>query len=229
MHEQEQEREHMPKHTGHPSHIATEQESVSALALSKELNAFREKIAAEQVPVHTLLHSLPPRALAMVSLIASLPFFLPLPMMGISTLMGLLIIFCAIGIILNGQVWVPKKIGDKQVPTMILHKAIEKLLSFSSKLERFVKPRLLWLSTPLMMKLNGLALIIAALILALPSPPGGNIPPALAIAAMSLGVMEEDGLWIGLGYILTALNIVGLTLIIIYGLEWAMQFQLPGY
>ena len=199
------------------------------LALSKELIAFREKIAADKVPVQRLLQSLPPRALAMVSLISSLPFFLPLPMMGISTLMGLLIIFCAMGIILNGRVWLPQSIAVKMVPTEILHKAIDKLMSFSKKLERFVKPRLLWLSTPYFMKLHGLALIIAALILALPSPPGGNIPPALAIAAMSLGIMEEDGLWIGLGYILTALNIVGLTLIIIYGLEWAMQFQLPGY
>ncbi len=201
---------------------------ITQLALSKELLSFREKITSEHVSVEVLLHALPPRALALVSLLASLPFFLPLPMMGLSTLMGLVIIFCAMGIILDGNVWIPQSLRKKSVPTEILRKAVDKLQNLSKKLEKLVRPRWLWMSTPFLLKLHGVAIVVAALILALPSPPGGNIPPALAIAAMSLGVMEEDGLWIGIGYFLTALNVVALILIFTYGWEWVSQFQWTG-
>jgi len=41
----------------------------------------------------------------------------------------------------------------------------------------------------------GLVCLLLAIVLVLPIPLG-NIPPALAISMMALGILERDGLWV---------------------------------
>ena len=57
---------------------------------------------------------------------------------------------------------------------------------------------------------------VLSVILALPIP-FGNIPPALAICLMALGILEQDGWWIVAGLITAAIGVA-----IVSGVLFAM-------
>jgi hypothetical protein len=76
--------------------------------------------------------------------------------------------------------------------------------------------------------INGLAIFVTAGILSLPVPiPASNIVPSLAIVFLALGVMEEDGVCILMGYGLTLITIgfvFGIMLFGKYGWHAATQW-----
>jgi hypothetical protein len=76
-----------------------------------------------------------------------------------------------------------------------------KLSPILQRAERILRPRLTLLLHPVPERIVGAACLLLAIILFLPIP-FGNIPPAWAIAAFALGILERDGLatvvgWLG--------------------------------
>jgi hypothetical protein len=49
--------------------------------------------------------------------------------------------------------------------------------------------------------LIGLVVLVMAVVLILPLPPGGNFPPAVACAVLGMGLAERDGVIVLLGMI----------------------------
>ena len=49
----------------------------------------------------------------------------------------------------------------------------------------------------------GVIILIMAVILILPLPPGGNFPPALACAVLGMGLVERDGIIVLIGLVVT--------------------------
>jgi hypothetical protein len=47
----------------------------------------------------------------------------------------------------------------------------------------------------------GVVVLIMAIVLALPLPPGGNFPPALACTVLALGLVQRDGIVILIGIV----------------------------
>ena len=66
--------------------------------------------------------------------------------------------------------------------------------------ERFLHPRLGGLTRGRMERVIGVLMLILACAVVLPIP-FGNMIPALGIIFFSLGLMEEDGLWIIAGLV----------------------------
>lgn len=176
------------------------------------------------MPLHTLIDEMTSRSHAFLTFFFSLPFFLPIPLPGLSTLLGLVMAVAGIGMFLNKKPWLPKAILTKQVPTQILGKIFEKAEKMSKVLEKLIRPRSVFvLRYPWIRQLNGLAIAMCSLLLALPLPPGTNLPPAAAILLLSVGSLEEDIVFIGLGYLVFAANLLffgGLFFFGIDGLQW---------
>ena len=78
---------------------------------------------------------------------------------------------------------------------------LEHILKYIQWLERFARPRLIWMTGKFGTVLIGLIVALMAIILILPLPPGGNFPPAVACAVLGLALAERDGVivLIGLG------------------------------
>lgn len=66
------------------------------------------------------------------------------------------------------------------------------------RLERLVRPRPNWLTAGAGRRLVGLVTALLSLVLALPVP-FGNLPAALAICIIALGLLEEDGIALACG------------------------------
>ncbi len=71
-------------------------------------------------------------------------------------------------------------------------------------IERELKPRLIGLLSGVPERILGLVALTLALLLSLPIPMG-NLLPGIALAVLSLSIVERDGLLTLIGYVLSIL------------------------
>lgn len=145
-------------------------------------------------------------ALPNVLLIASIP--------GLSTIFGGIMGLVSIQMMLRlPKIWLPKNIRYKPYATEHLHKVVKTSTPFLISIERFLKPRLLVLTASFLEPFLGLISFINSLWITLPIP-FGNFLPGVAMVALSLGIIENDGIFIMAGVLLSFL--VWIALIFIY-------------
>lgn len=152
-----------------------------------------------RVSVDQILHAFGDRAFGALLLIFALPNALPMPP-GTSAVLGAPLIFIAFQLMIGRPVlWLPKLITERSLKREDFRTLAAKIDPWVRKLERLLKPRAQLLTTPFADRLTGLACFVLSLILTLPIPLG-NMPPAVAITAFALGMIESDGVAIGVGW-----------------------------
>ncbi len=72
------------------------------------------------------------------------------------------------------------------------------------RLERFCRPRLALLTEPFGKVLIGLVVLVLGLVMILPIPFLGNMPPGFAASVIAIGVIERDGLVVLIGLVVSA-------------------------
>ena len=92
----------------------------------------------------------------------------------------------------RSTLWMPRFICDRSISRDFSTLLTAKLGPVLHWAERFLQPRMSVLLHPVPERIVGAACLLLAVILFLPIP-FGNIPPALAIAAFALGILERDG------------------------------------
>lgn len=164
------------------------------------------------------------RAYTLLMLLLSLPFLLPVPLPGLSTLLGLVIAAIALRLVLGQKPWLPARVLDRELPPKFFPSLLAGARRVLRMLEVMLKPRMLWLTnSPLLMRFHALVILLASLVLLLPLPPGTNFPPALCIVIMAGGLLERDGRFILGGYLALAFNGAFFALLAVYGrrlVEW---------
>lgn len=171
-------------------------------SLRQELEGLLALADKQGLPVHILLKDLGPRGHALVAMVLSLPFLLPVPLPGLSTPFGILIGLIGVAVAANRDPWLPKKIRQLRIPLSVLEQIISRSGSILKRVEKIMKPR--WsglVVSPWGQRLHGLLILLAASLLALPAPPGGNILPACAVIGFCLAILEEDGVMSLLGIV----------------------------
>jgi hypothetical protein len=144
-----------------------------------------------------------------------LPFLQPIPLFGLSTPFGILIAIVAYFSYRKKPPVVPQKWALKSLPSSIVLKIAETSELIFEKLTLVLHPRLkIFFREPFRM-VNTILLILNAILLALPLPiPFSNTIPAWMILFQALGHLEEDGLFIILSYIQTAVCLIYFGLIV---------------
>lgn len=155
-------------------------------------------------------------------LVLSLPFCLPIQIPGFSTPFGLAITFLGLKMIFGKYAWLPKSLLEKKVPEKTLKTIIDNILWLTRKIKRWTYPRLIWLfQNPLSDIFNGLLITFLGLCLALPLPiPFSNLVVAWAIFLLCLGLLEEDGLLVIVGYLVSLIAFIFFAVIAI--LNWRL-------
>lgn len=159
----------------------------------------------EQVSYNELISLLGERAFGIVLLFFALPSALPFSSIpGVSFIFSIPIVLCTVQIILARQTfWLPQAIGRKTVTHQTISKVITTAVPYLQKLEKFLKPRYLFMTSRFMEIINGLLILGLAVCLMLPIPFSNFIFAGLIIM-ISLGFIARDGLFIALAYIFTA-------------------------
>ncbi len=135
--------------------------------------------------------------------ILTVPFLIPVSIPGVSTVFGLAILLLGIGVTFNRAPWLPKQVIDRPVDAGKLKDVLQRGANMVARIEKVIRQRLdFFTSGALMGRINGLAIVFAAVLLMLPLGlvPFSNTLPALAILFLCIGVSQRDGLLVLAGY-----------------------------
>ncbi len=164
--------------------------------------------AGERVTFGEILLGLRHRAAGFATLIFSLPCCLPMPP-GIPTVCGIALVIIALNLIaMRQRLWLPAAIAGKTVARSDLNRMVVRATPLMRRLERYCRPRLPMVTESVGKVLVGAVVLVLGLIMILPIPFVGNMPPAIAASVIALGVTERDGLIVLIGIVVSVAAVV---------------------
>lgn len=138
-------------------------------------------------------------------IILSIPFCQPIHIPGLSTPFGILIAFIGFRIAFGKHVWLPRKVMSHCISSKTLRKISQIFLKVLKGIRFLIRPRFIAMCIHKTMKIfHGLLIVILGILLALPFPvPLANFIPAWAVFFIGIGLFENDGIIVSLGYLLS--------------------------
>lgn len=165
----------------------------------------------ERISVGDILDALDSRAFGLAVLIFSLPSIVPMPP-GVPTVVGVALLIVSFQMVIGRhELWLPGFLTKRSFSRNALVGALEKLIPKLESVEKIAKPRLTFLTGRAGTVTIGVVVLIMAIVLILPLPPGGNFPPALACAVLGMGLAERDGVIVLVGLIGSILAAIAVT------------------
>lgn len=153
---------------------------------------------SERVAIEDLLSALDRRAFGVVLLLVALVNCVPLPP-GISTLMGIPVFLLGLQMVLaRRQPWLPAALRRRTLRRADLVAGLSRIERWLRRVERLSKPRLPAVAALMVPRLTGAVVVVLSLYIMMPLV-FTNIPPALAVAFIAIGLIENDGLMLALG------------------------------
>lgn len=178
--------------------------------LEESILLLQEEAKKKPLSILEILHILSGKGRPVILIILSLPFCQPVQIPGLSIPFGIAISLIGLRLAFNKKVWLPKKLLSKNVPPYTLEKITAKTLTLVRKLKRWIHPRLNWACHSLIMeKTNSIMIFILGFVLALPLPiPLSNLTAAWSIFLIEIGMLEDDGLFVLIGYAIFILTVI---------------------
>lgn len=173
-------------------------EELKKIRQKKKISFFLENFLKEfpenEISFGEIRDSLGGRAFSGLMLIFVLPNLIPLPIPGISTILGTPLIILSFQFMKGRKSpWFPKWLKNKKIKKSKLQSSLNYIIPYIKKCEIIFSPKLTFLvEYPMERVLAGFCMI-ASIIMALPIPLA-NWLPALSIFIISLSILERDGL-----------------------------------
>lgn len=197
--------------------MVDKQGNLSFLDSLKQLLELTKK--SETIKTRQIFEVLSHKGYPTLLIIFSLPFCMPVQIPGFSTPFGITLCFIGLRIAFAKHPWWPKWILEKSYSSSTLEKLTLKMMKVVEAMQKVLRPRLVFLiKNPVLHRLHGLLICILSVVLALPLPiPMTNMLAALPILALGLGLLEDDGVAIIIGYFLAVVCFGGFIALILLG------------
>lgn len=167
----------------------------------------------EAITLDELMHALKERGFGILLTVFNLPNLLPIP--GMTIIGAIPIMFFAVQLMIGLKYpWLPDWLGEKTISHANLKKVIDKIERYLIWAEKFIRPRLLYMSEKNGERLVGAAVFVLAAVFALPIPLG-NFFPVMSVLIISIAFFNRDGLAIIMGLITGVFSIIFVTLVAI--------------
>jgi hypothetical protein len=186
-------------------------EARTFIAASVILQELHETAPADYFTLGWLMDRLQKQSFGLIMLLLAIVAIAP----GISIVGGLLLLIPAFQMIAGRSAPIfPRWIANRSLPTKHLGAVVQRAISVLKFLERVVRPRF---PTPpeLTKRVVGLFVALLCARLLLMPIPLSNILPAVLIALISLGYLEDDGALLSIGLLATVV-----VLAVDLGLVW---------
>lgn len=178
---------------------------------------------SEKVSVQQILDALDARSFGLAVLLFALPSVVPMPP-GVPTVVGIILLIVAVQMTAGREdLWLPGILSKREFDRKSLVGAFEGLAPKLAVIEKVMKPRLLFMTGRVGSICIGVIVLIMAVVLILPLPPGGNFPPALACAVLGMGLAQRDGLIVMIGLVVSVVALVAVSFV-----TWVFIQSLPG-
>lgn len=171
----------------------------------------REFLAGETGPRITLgalRDALGDRGFGVLLFIFALPNLVPVNIPLLSAVLGLPLVLLAAQLSYGRhKPWFPDWLTDQTFSRQGFAAVVTRALPYLERAERLLRPRLTVLLSWTGERLIGIAILILALVLALPIP-FANWLPACAIAIIALAIVEKDGVAVLVGLVVGVLSLI---------------------
>jgi len=162
---------------------------------------------SERITFREILAELKHRAAGFTLLIFALPCCLPMPP-GIPTVCGIALVIIALNLLAARQrLWLPGAIAGKSVARADLKRVVDRVTPLLMRLEKVCKPRYPIVTDTVGKILIGVVILALGLIMILPIPFLGNMPPGFAASVIAIGMTERDGLVVLIGTLASGIAI----------------------
>lgn len=188
--------------------------------LSDLLSDLKAHLQDERVSLNTILLAFHERGIGFFLFLFALPAAIPLPGLGINTIIALPLLFLTFQMILGRKtVWMPQSFKKKTMNSARIESFLDKATPLISKFEYIIRPRLGFLTQPVFSNLVGICAFLMAISVSIPLPLTNTIP-SMGLALIGIGLMMRDGLSILSGILVGTIWIVILFGVIIFvGIE----------
>ena len=143
----------------------------SIRSISDVLNDLEKGLPADDVTMSHILDTFHERGFGFFLFLFALPAALPLPAVGYGTILGIPLVFLtaqqAIG---QRTIWFPEKWKQKSVKRTRIEKMVQSALPWTRRIEKFVKPRLGFITEGVFTRIIGIFGFIMALSVCIPLP-----------------------------------------------------------
>lgn len=172
-------------------------------SLEEKIHLLQKKGKTTSLSIREILKILSEKGSFLTLIFLSLPFCQPLMIPGLSLPFGLAIFAIGIQMILGKNLWLPKFIHQKHIEPASLEKLTSTLTWTLKKIKYFSHPRISFLTqNTSVQKIHHLSIAFLGFLLAIPLPiPFSNLTTAWSLFLISFGVLEDDGLFVLIGYI----------------------------
>jgi len=163
-----------------------------------------------RITIGAVVTELGSRGFGLLLLAFALPCCLPMPP-GVPSTAGWIITFIALNMIVGrDSLWLPQALARLGVERQTLHRIVNRCVPHVERMERLCRPRAGFALNRTGRILIGFAMLIPSVLLILPIPIFGNVPPGIAAAVIAVAVSEGDGL-IALAGALLAVLVLAMT------------------
>jgi hypothetical protein len=163
----------------------------------------------DHITFKDLLRNLGSRGHAFVVLLCSIPFLTPIPIPGLSIILGGFILAAGVGIAIDKPYGLPEFIATRELPALLFKKIFLFFAAILKRCEHFISPRFEnYVDSAVVKGISGTMIAISGFLLALPLPPGTNFPPALVCTFLSIGLLEKDGAVLSIGFVLFIIKVI---------------------
>ena len=154
----------------------------------------------EGITVGRILHIFGVRGFAFLLLVIALLNIVIFMVPFLSFFLGLPMVVLAAQMTLGFAAPVfPGVLRRRSISRAALEDGIGRGVHWLEKIERYIKPRLAFLSAPQLARVHGLFALMLAILVTLPIPVV-NVPPSIGLFFLAIGLLERDGFFIIAAY-----------------------------
>jgi hypothetical protein len=174
----------------------------------KLIKAIDEVKHLPEIKLGSIVDRIGDEALLIISLISIIPFMQPIPIPGLSTLLGLVVLLQGLGMIFLGKPLLTKRLKNLKLThekINMIHRAAVRFDKFTSKISAFKHPIINSRGVHIVC---GFTITLSAAYLSLPLPiPFSNFIPALCIFFICAGLLECDLVLVIFGHFIAATTV----------------------
>lgn len=177
------------------------------------------KSSSDRIMIHDIIEAMESVGFGLVMMVFSFGIIIPTPPPFPSIISLPLVIFSLQMVIGYSAPKLPKKLSNLSVKRSVLIMIVQKSSFLIRKVERFLKPRFMFLSQSYGERLVGVFLLIFSSFILIPMPLSNYIP-GIGILITSFGMLSKDGLFIIIGIAVGIMGIIISILALFIGMEF---------
>ncbi len=162
------------------------------IPLSDVVEAVLREAGAQPLRLGELIDRTAERGFGLLMLLLGLPMLIPVLPPGSSTLVGPIYAIFAVQMIKGARhPWVPARLRDRMLSSQTVEALRTRGLPIIRTAERFSRPRGLWLSERVVLRLAGIVVFLMGVVLLSPLP-FLNTLPAVSVMLIGMGLLNRD-------------------------------------